>query len=250
MASDPEIRFLEKRIVPSGRSIHSGVLFIEGLFCQREILLVRSGIGPKKAGTAARQVLKRYSPSVIFSIGAAGALDPRAKTGDCVLVTETIQISKDFRAAQKKIVCDQTVLERVFEVLRMSAFTVSKGRCLTVGRFIHSREEKSRLFLKYRAQVVDMESAVLADIFSAEKKVFVGLRMISDTAGVDTADMETFHAIRRKGRRRIWSYVLKNPDELFRGWCLKREMRRVSMRMADVLEVLLLSDRFSGGGSV
>jgi len=250
VASDAEIKCLEKRITQTDRSVHSGVLFVEGRFCQKDILLVRSGIGPRKARSAARQVVKRYSPSVIISIGAAGALDPRMKTGECVLVVETIQVSKDMQNAGKKMICDESVSNPVFDELQGTSFKISKGRCLTVSRFVHSRKEKKDLFLKYRGQMVDMESAALAETFSVAKNVFVNLRIISDPADADTADMETFHAVRKKGKRQLWFYFLKNPKELFHGWCLKREMHRVSLRMVEVLEVLLKSDRFSRGGSL
>ncbi len=103
MASEQENRFLEKRISIENRSIHGGTLFLEGLLGGKKILTVKSGVGPKKAKSAAKQILKRCLPSVVISIGAAGALDPELSLGDCVIVRNVQRISKDLQKEEKNI---------------------------------------------------------------------------------------------------------------------------------------------------
>ena len=53
-------------------------------FEKDEIVLVCGGIGAEAARRAAEAVIAIYAPSVIYSAGFAGALDPALKVGDVV----------------------------------------------------------------------------------------------------------------------------------------------------------------------
>lgn len=173
VASDSEIKCLEKQISAEDRSVEKGVLFIEGVFANKKILLVKSGIGLKKARSAAHQILKKTTPSIVFSIGAAGAIDPLVKTGECVVLKEIQRVSGDLKKKEGCYCCDRDFSGRVYHCLK-SVFAVKQGNGLTTGAFIHLKEVKEMLFSEYGAQVIDMESSVLADIFNTVKVPFCG----------------------------------------------------------------------------
>ena len=156
VASKQENRFLEKRISVENRSIHGGTLFLESLLGGEKILVVKSGIGPKKAKSAAKQVLNRCLPSVVVSIGAAGALDPELSLGDCVIVKNVLRISKDLQKEEKMFSCDKDVSQKARSFIKAGSLSVTEGNCLSTRGFIHLKELKERLFLTYNARVIDM----------------------------------------------------------------------------------------------
>ena len=239
VASDPEIRFLEKQISIEERNFHSGVLFLEGFLAGKKVLVVKSGIGPKKARHAAKQVLKRGVPDGVVSIGAAGAVDPLLKAGSCIVLKEIIRLSKNPVEKDKVFSCDEYLSKKVFECLNQAPFKVVEGIGLTTNLFIHTRSEKNRLFEKYTAQGVDMESAALAEVFSPENIPFADLRIITDPAYCDTVDVNRIYLNKRKGVMFVLFYFLKNPCELLRAWRLKTEMKRAGYSIARAAEIIV-----------
>lgn len=240
VASEQENRFLEKRISMENKSIHGGTLFLEGLLGGKKILVVKSGIGPKKAKSAAKQILKRCIPSVVISIGAAGALDPKIILGNCVVVKSILRISKNLQKEEKKFSCDEAFSQKALSCIKADSFSATEGDCITTGAFIHLKEMKKRLFLTYNAQVIDMESAALAEVFCSEKIPFIGIRIISDTANRDVIDMNLLHETKRNsGIASLILHFIKNPEEFISAWDLRRALKRVSIQIGEIAETLV-----------
>ena len=54
-----------------------------GKWGKQSIVLVRSGVGQQRAEDATLQVIGRFKPSTLVSIGYAGAVQPDLNVGDC-----------------------------------------------------------------------------------------------------------------------------------------------------------------------
>ncbi len=240
VASKQENRFLEKRISVKNRSIHGGTLFLEGLLGGKKIIAVKSGIGPKKAKSAAKQILKRCLPSVVISIGAAGALDPKLTLGDCVVAGQVLRISKNLQKKEKKFNCDEAFSQKALSCIKTGSSSVTKGNCLSTRAFIHLKELKERLFSTYNARVIDMESSALAEVFCSEKIPFIVIRIISDTADRDVIDMNLLHEIKKSsGIAGLILYFVKNPKEVISAWRFRIALNRVSINISKIAETLV-----------
>jgi adenosylhomocysteine nucleosidase len=240
VASKQENRFLEKRISVKNRSIHGGTMFLEGLLGGKKILTVKSGVGPKKAKSAAKQILKRCLPSVVISIGAAGALDPKLSLGDCVVVGNILRISKNLQKEEKKFNCDEAFSQKALSCIKTGSSSVTKGDCLTTRAFIHLKDMKKSLFSTYNAQAIDMESSALAEVFCSEKIPFIGIRIISDTADHDVIDMNLLHEIKRSyGISGIILHFIKNPKEFISAWRFRIALNRASIQIGEITETLV-----------
>lgn len=240
VASEQENRFLEKRISVKNKSIHGGTLFLEGLLGGKKILTVKSGIGPKKAKSAAKQVLKRCLPSVVISIGAAGALDPKLSLGDCVVIGNILRISKNLQKEEKKFNCDEAFSQKARDCIKTGSFPVKEGDCLTTRAFIHLKEMKERLFSTYNARVIDMESSALAEVFCSEKIPFIDIRIISDTADRDVIDMNLFHEIKKSSKiAGLVLHFLKKPKEFISAWRFKLALKEASIQIGKIAETLV-----------
>ena len=75
-ATDEELSGLLRRMTQVRRESRPGMQYFYGCMNCRDMLLVQTGVGPKKAGAAANRILKEHAPQVVVSIGAAGAADP------------------------------------------------------------------------------------------------------------------------------------------------------------------------------
>ncbi len=138
VASSDEFHFLGKRSVHVQQKRHSGVFFLRALLNGKNILIVQTGVGPKNAGFAARQIIKNHVSSCVLSIGAAGAADERLHVGDVVVIENVL------RSTDQSIQCDEGLRGKAFRRIKDSGLRATIGNCLTVNRFIHLKEEKKR----------------------------------------------------------------------------------------------------------
>jgi len=126
-------------------------------FEKNEFVLVCGGIGADAARRAAEAVIVLYGPSVVYSAGYAGALDPRLKVGEVV------------RAA------------RVVNAGDGSSAQISGGDGVLVSYpAVATPAQKVKLRESYQAQAVDMEAAAVARAAEARGVGFSALKVISD----------------------------------------------------------------------
>jgi nucleoside phosphorylase len=128
--------------------------------------------------------------SHILLIGYAGALDPHLKPGDLVAVTrasafsfsrdspawENVQLSETFELTQGE------TLVQLAQSLGLRAYT---GSALTSSYVLGDPVHKKLLFEKFRASIVDMETAALARAADSKRVPFSCIRAISDEARDD-----------------------------------------------------------------
>lgn len=234
IASSAEINNIKKKTIIKQQKLYSGALFIKGILNGKEILMVKTGVGAKKAKAAARGIIKNYSHSCVLSLGAAGAVDPSLDIGDVVVIKKNVQ-----RSGQN-FLCDDDLSQKAFNLLRRSGLPVTWGDCLTLDRFVHLKEEKKSINDMPGVRVVDMESAAVARVICSANAPFFNVRVISDTAGDDTVDM--FSIVKRRkvaGRLGVYTHFLGKPSDLLRAVKFKKDMIRVRRVILHVVEVLV-----------
>jgi len=230
-ATDEELNGVLKRMMQVRRESRPGMHCFYGRINSRDLLLVQTGVGPKKAGAAANRILKEYAPQAVMSIGAAGAADPALHVGDIVIIQNILHHAGGCFAA------DALRSGRVSEQLSAAAMPVHRGDCFTVGTFIHTAGQKQRIFETTGARVIDMESASLAKRFCPAGAAFLDIRIVSDNAREDAFNIEAFYACKKKkGRLGTSAYFIQHPGEILRALRLKRNVRLVAGRIADIIE--------------
>lgn len=115
------------------------------------------GIGQMAAGRATEAVVERYGPTMLISAGIAGALTPSLKVGDVVEGSEIVDADSGAR------------------------FRVAGGTSVIVTvSSVGGSEEKRLLADRYRADVVDMESAAVAEVAQEHGIECRAIKAISD----------------------------------------------------------------------
>jgi len=157
-----------------------------GRFGRLPISVVLSGVGKGNAKTAAQLLCESDNPSVLVSIGYAGALSPELKRGDIVLSSysradEEIQVPTSDQELSEKL---KTVADESHE------HHVYVSPLYTANRIIARHEEKRQLFEKTRADIVDMESYAVYEAAKSRNIPFVGIHAITDTSEEDIPALE------------------------------------------------------------
>ena len=135
-----------------------------------------TGVGKDKAVAAVAALLSETSaPSMILSIGFAGALHDYLDVGDLVLARRVLStdgsppLDIDLRLFQ---LAENAILENALPYVRRDT--------LTADRLVRTREERERLGLEYVAQAVSMEDYWVCRAASRAGVPFASVRAISD----------------------------------------------------------------------
>ncbi|MBN1882199.1 MAG: hypothetical protein JW885_08515 [Deltaproteobacteria bacterium] len=167
-----EVKGFLDRLGVLDRETSGGLPLYRGIHEEKEILVLISGVGMKKARIAARTLIHRHRPDLIFSAGFAGGLDPSLALGDTVIPSRIVDQS------DARIDAPQEIHTKLLSARPGTA----AGSLLSTPRFIPDASEKKELFRRYDALAVDMESAATALEAQATGVPHLALRVISDTA--------------------------------------------------------------------
>jgi adenosylhomocysteine nucleosidase len=133
------------------------------------VLVVCGGIGAEAARRATEAAFALYQPTLILSVGFAGALDPTLKVGDIFAPGRVLDARDGSRT----------------EVAAGHGVLVSAGVVAGV-------EAKKKLAESYGAQAVDMEAAAVARGAQARGVGFMAVKAISDGSGFRMPAMDRF----------------------------------------------------------
>jgi len=134
-----------------------------------DVVLVCGGIGAEAARRAAVAMIEVYAPTVIYSVGFAGALDPSLKAGEVVQPAQVIDVTDGSRV------------------------TLSEGKGVLVSfGSVASPAQKAQLRGSYGAQLVDMEAAAVWHAAEAHGVKFMAVKAISDEFDFTFPEIEKF----------------------------------------------------------
>lgn len=164
---------LEREVRPLIRNWRSRVREHGGrsfrFFEKGNAVLVCGGMGPEAARRATEAIIVLYCPSIVESVGFAGALQESQRAGDLLEPRQVIDAGDGSRIETG----------------------VGTG-VLVSFRSVAGREQKANLARAYGAQAVDMEAAAVAKGSQAHGLRFRALKVISDEAGLTLPSMEGF----------------------------------------------------------
>ncbi len=231
-AMKEEIAGLKRRVVIESALHENGYHAFQGKYRKRDILLVQSGMGKKKAEKATADIFERYPVNAVVSFGFAGALTAAAQVGDIVLCTG---LASDYKAPESYH-SDSTMISRA-SLIADKDIRCYSGKCLTVGKVVTGPETKLALGKTYHANVVDMESYWVARLAGGKQVPFLTVRAISDTAQHWLPPFDRLRgADGMVSQRKLWLYVLARPTQLKRLLRVRWNARRARKSLTDFLD--------------
>lgn len=138
------------------------------IFRNQHLLLMIAGIGKANAAAATTYILERINPSCICNLGAAGATDFSHHLGEILHITEIIEFDGPEFDSPKSRIHLPTVLAGVKSAILATSDTA-----------VLDPEHRQKLSVK--ADLVDMEGAVIAQACQPFQIKCVMFKFVSDT---------------------------------------------------------------------
>lgn len=198
-AMDSEVTQLIAAMTNVRTEEHAGRTYYEGTLGNRQVVVLKCGIGKVAAAIGAQVLCDLYHVTALINTGVAGGLHPALAVGDIVLGTTAVQHDFDVTAfgyvrgymctgedGQKPTVytADAGLAERFYAAAAplLGDSKVIEGPVATGDLFVDSGEIKQRLIAEFGAAAAEMEGGAIAQTATANGVPFLLVRAISDLA--------------------------------------------------------------------
>ncbi|MGM0841954.1 MAG: 5'-methylthioadenosine/S-adenosylhomocysteine nucleosidase [Bacillota bacterium] len=197
-AMEEEVALLRENISNPTVETIAGCEYTSGTMEEKEVILLRSGIGKVNAAMSTAVLLQHFKPDCIINTGSAGGFDPSLNVGDVVISTEVRHHDVDVTAfgyeygqvpqlpaaftADRKLM--QTAIDSVKE---LGNAQVVSGLIATGDSFMNDPKRVEAIRDKFTdLQAVEMEAAAIAQVAHQFNVPFVIIRSLSDIAGKES----------------------------------------------------------------
>jgi len=194
-AMDEEIEILKKLMDIEDTENIAGMDFYKGKLENKEVILVRSGIGKVNAAICSQILSSNFNVTHIINTGVAGAVKDDLNVGDIVISSDVVEHDFDATGFGYKLGEIPRMDTYIFEAdkkLIDIAFKASKnetlkhntmiGRILSGDVFVASPEKKDFLWRSFEGYCTEMEGASIGHTSYLNNIPFVIIRAISDKA--------------------------------------------------------------------
>lgn len=174
----------------------SGVRFVRGEWCGKEVVVATCGVGKVFAALCAEAMILTYHPDCIINSGVAGALDDRLHLLDLVIGEQVVQHDMDTsplgdpkgllsginRVTLPADAGLADALERAAAAMEVRSL---RGTVASGDQFIADDAKRAFIRSTFGAACCEMEGASIGHVCYVNQVPFVVLRAISDGAADD-----------------------------------------------------------------
>ncbi len=172
-AKEEEVAVLKDQLASPVEIYLEHFLGYNGFIDGKEVVVLRTGAGPKNSRIAVDNLLDYCHPEIILSVGWAGGATREISQGD-VIVANIIYCG--YNEALPPIRCDKNLYNKALNALN----GFCSGGSLTVSHPLLLPEEKRTAGKKYPVVMVEMESYEIALATKRENVPFLTIRVITD----------------------------------------------------------------------
>lgn len=201
-AMDEEVAKLKEKLESVEVLKKAGMEFFKGKMHEKDVVVVRSGIGKVNAAACAQILASEYKVDAIINTGIAGSLNEKIDIADIVLSRDALEHDMDavafgydcgiiprmetsvFKGDDKLIALAEECCKEV-----LSGINTHVGRVVTGDQFISAKEKKDWLVKTFAGDCTEMEGAAIAHVAYLNEIPFLVVRAISDKAD-DSAHMD------------------------------------------------------------
>ena len=208
-AMEEEVSLLKEAMEIERVEEYASMSFCKGQLWEKEVVVVKSGIGKVNAGICAQILVDKFDVDILINTGIAGSLDAAIDIGDMVISTDLVEHDMDAsifgdpvgqipRMDTFSFPADPALVEKAMQANAeanpdIKTFT---GRIVSGDQFVSSAEVKEKLVSTFQAKCTEMEGAAIAHAAYLNKVSCVIIRAISDKADNSaTMDYPTFEKL-------------------------------------------------------
>lgn len=188
-AMDEEISVISSEIKNLTVYDINNMKFYKGKIYNKDIVLVKSGIGMVNASITTTLLFKEFGVDKILFSGVAGSLNRNVNVGDVVIGDSLLEYLFDatefgydigtIPRMDTSIFRSDILLNKIKNILKND--NIYYGKILSGDKFVSNLSEKEKLGEKFNALAVDMESASVAHCAHVLGIEFAIIRSISDS---------------------------------------------------------------------
>jgi adenosylhomocysteine nucleosidase len=205
-AMDEEVNSLKDAMTDKKITTVAGMEFCEGKLDEKDVIVVKCGMGKVNAGICAQILVDHYDVGRVINTGVAGSLDAQIDIGDVVISTETVQHDFDLTPIGYQrgeldsprmiaIPADEEMRATAVEAVKEVASDIQafEGRICSGDQFVASKEQKESIVSDFQGMCCEMEGGAIAQVCYLNNVPFVIIRAISDKADdSEEVSYETF----------------------------------------------------------
>lgn len=194
-AMEEEVILLREQLENRQTQTIAGCEFYTGTIFDREVVLLRSGIGKVNAAMSTTILIDRFAPSAIINTGSAGGFHTDLEVGDIVISSSVCHHDVDvtpFGYAHGQVpglpacfIPDETLIRKAQAAIEaLGEVSHKHGLIATGDRFMHIAEDVALTRGKFPEMIAcEMEAAAVAQVCHQFDMPFVIIRALSDIAG-------------------------------------------------------------------
>ena len=194
-AMEEEVNIIKNQMQEVNRKRIASMDFFEGKLQERNVVVVRCGIGKVNAAVCTQILADLYQVDAVINTGVAGSLRNEIEIADIVLSTDALQHDMDATGFGYELGVIPRMENSVFEAdekLRQLArevctnmlpkVGVHTGRIVSGDQFISDSIKKDWLVENFNGYCTEMEGAAIAQAAYLNQIPFLIIRAISDKA--------------------------------------------------------------------
>ena len=178
----------------------SGIDFVRGMLCGKEVVVAQCGVGKVFAAMAAQTMILRFGVDTVINTGVAGTLTDKLGIADFAISTACVQHDMDTSAIGDpvglisginviELPADRALGECVARVAGELGINSLLGVIASGDQFINNASRKAFIRDTFGAVCCEMEGAAIGQVCYVNGVDFVIIRCISDNASGE-AEME------------------------------------------------------------
>ena len=194
-AMDEEIEMLKQEMSIRETKNVANMEFYVGQLFDKEVVLVRCGIGKVNAAICTQALIGQFDVNVIINTGVAGAIHNELNVMDVVISTDVQQHDFDVTGFGYKIgeiprmdrsifEADKNLVDLAYEASSniLDSNNVMKGRIVSGDVFVSSNQLKEKIWNVFNGFCTEMEGAAIGHTCYVNSVPFVIIRSMSDKA--------------------------------------------------------------------
>jgi len=193
-AMDEEIALLLENMENQKEISVANCLFVQGTMFNKDIVLLKSGIGKVNAAMSTTIMHERFTPSHVINTGSAGGFAEQLEVGDVVISSQVVHHDVDATAFNYKYgqvpgmpetyTADATLITKAKNAVEEMGINFSEGMIATGDSFMEDPARVALINSKFPTMIAaEMEAAAIAQVCYQFDKPFVVIRALSDIAG-------------------------------------------------------------------
>ncbi|GAA0432206.1 MAG: 5'-methylthioadenosine/S-adenosylhomocysteine nucleosidase [Bacillota bacterium] len=197
-AMDEEVALLQSKMTDKEQLKVANCIFTRGKLFDREVVLLKSGIGKVNAAMATTIMHERFTPKFVINTGSAGGFSKNLEVGDVIISTQVVHHDVDATAFDytygqvpgmpAMYDADTNLVAKASKVMHTMDIGYEEGIIATGDSFMSDPDRVAFVRHKFPTMIAaEMEAAAVAQVCYQYNIPFVIIRALSDIAGKESS---------------------------------------------------------------